>query len=122
MAHQRAGGGFAEHSTRTAADLQRDHQARLAHPALACSLVQGRGVLPGPAKSCRTFNMGIGFVLIIAGRAGTCWRTSALGESAIIGDVIRGVRGEHSPEVDNHRHRLLHRAWRRRHRHHRADR
>ena len=56
------------------------------------SLIQERGNVPDP-EMYRAFNMGIGFVLIVAPEQAPllAHRLNALGESAyIIGDVIRG--------------------------------
>jgi phosphoribosylformylglycinamidine cyclo-ligase len=57
------------------------------------SLIQEKGNVPDP-EMFRTFNMGIGYVLIVPGEQAPLMahRLNALGESAyIIGDVHRGV-------------------------------
>lgn len=61
------------------------------------SLIQERGNVPDP-EMYRTFNMGIGYVLVVAAEQAPllAHRFNALGESAyIIGDIHRGV-----PEVN----------------------
>jgi len=93
MAHL-TGGGFYENIPRVRpADCSVTIEPRNGPIPPIFSLIQERGNVPEP-EMYRTFNMGIGFVLIVAAEQAPALahRLNELGESAyIIGDVHRGV-------------------------------
>ena len=93
MAHL-TGGGFYENIPRILpADCSVTIERRNWPIPPIFSLIQERGNVPEP-EMYRTFNMGIGFVLIVAAEQAPALahRLNELGESAyIIGDVHRGV-------------------------------
>ena len=93
MAHL-TGGGFYENIPRVLpADCSVTIERRNWPIPPIFSLIQERGNVPEP-EMYRTFNMGIGFVLIVAAEQAPALahRLNELGESAyIIGDVHRGV-------------------------------
>ncbi|MCS6775680.1 MAG: phosphoribosylformylglycinamidine cyclo-ligase, partial [Chloroherpetonaceae bacterium] len=97
MAHI-TGGGFYENLPRILpADCSITIERRTWPIPPIFTLIQEKGNVPDP-EMFRTFNMGIGYVLIVPGDQAPliAHRLNALGESAyIIGDVHRGV-----PEVD----------------------
>jgi phosphoribosylformylglycinamidine cyclo-ligase len=93
MAHL-TGGGFYENIPRVLpADCSVTIERRTWPIPPIFSLIQERGNVPDP-EMFRTFNMGIGYVLIVAAEQAPALahRLNSVGESAyIIGDVHRGV-------------------------------